>query len=227
MRGPASIREGDEEGVPLGVHLDATVASECLANDAALLGQRVHITLAQLLEQARRSFDVGEEEGDGAGREVAPHSIIMNQRGAELTLRHTRGSSSRRLLLRISKIASHAPQRSGRGVATAVKFYELRDILRRRPVRGTGRRHLALRLRDGQGLYPPRPAGRTRNSHVRAWLPCLHLQGVLSRSRNAVVRWSPRPRRDWVAPPRTVGEAAKPSTAPKPPEVLALRAESV
>ena len=91
-RGPASIREGDEEGVPLGVHLDATVASECLANDAALLGQRVHITLAQLLEQARRSFDVGEEEGDGAGREVAPHSIIMNQRGAELTLRHTRGS---------------------------------------------------------------------------------------------------------------------------------------
>jgi len=88
-------RKGDEEGVPLRVDLDAAVGVEGLAQDAAMLRQRRRIPLGtQLVEQLRRPLDVGEEEGDGSGRKVALHSIIMNQRGGELTLRHTRGSNS-------------------------------------------------------------------------------------------------------------------------------------
>lgn len=88
-------RKGDEEGVPLRVDLDAAVGVERLAQDAAMLAECLRVVLGtQLVEQLRRPLDVGEEEGDGSGRKVALHSIIMNQRGGELTLRHTRGSNS-------------------------------------------------------------------------------------------------------------------------------------
>ena len=56
-----------------------------------MLRERLRVVFrAELVQQLGRALDVREEEGDRAGREVAPHSIIMNQRGGELTLRHPR-----------------------------------------------------------------------------------------------------------------------------------------
>ena len=68
-------REGDEEGVSLRVDLDPAVRCERLAQNAAMLGERLRVVLrAQLVQQPRRALDVGEEEGDGAGGEVVPHA---------------------------------------------------------------------------------------------------------------------------------------------------------
>ena len=73
-------REGDEEGVALGVDLDPAVARAGLAHHPPVLGQRLRVGLgAELVQEPRRALDVGEEEGDGAGREIAPQGIIMRQ----------------------------------------------------------------------------------------------------------------------------------------------------
>jgi hypothetical protein len=62
-------REGDEEGIALGVDLDPVVAGEGLAQDAPVGGERFGVRLrAQLVQQPGRALDVGEEEGDGADR---------------------------------------------------------------------------------------------------------------------------------------------------------------
>ena len=63
--------ERNEEGVALGIHLDAAVACEGFPQDAAVLGQRVCVSVAELVQQPSRALDVGEEERDGAGRELA------------------------------------------------------------------------------------------------------------------------------------------------------------
>src|SRR5439155_26227056 len=71
-------RKSDEEGVALGVDLDAAVAGEGLPEDAPVLRQRVGVGVAELVQQACRALDVGEEEGDGAGRELAHLSRAAN-----------------------------------------------------------------------------------------------------------------------------------------------------
>ena len=72
-RGERVVRatEGDEERVALGVDLDPGMAREDRAQLAPVLGEQVHVALAVLMEQARRTLDVGEQEGDRAGGEVA------------------------------------------------------------------------------------------------------------------------------------------------------------
>jgi glucokinase len=50
----------------LRVHLDAVVRSEGLAQLVAMLGQGGGVGVAELVQQPRRSLDVGEEEGDGS-----------------------------------------------------------------------------------------------------------------------------------------------------------------
>jgi hypothetical protein len=61
-------REGDEERVALRVHLDAAMGAKCRPEDAAMLRQRLGVTLrAELVQQPRRALDVRKEEGDGAG----------------------------------------------------------------------------------------------------------------------------------------------------------------
>ena len=57
----AGIRKGDKERIALRVHLDAAVSAKRIAQDAAVFGQLVRVSLcAELGEQSRRSFDVGE-----------------------------------------------------------------------------------------------------------------------------------------------------------------------
>ena len=64
--------EGDEEGVALGVDLDACVRGERLSQHASVLGEEVGVGGAVLLEESRRALDVREEKGDGADRKVGP-----------------------------------------------------------------------------------------------------------------------------------------------------------
>jgi hypothetical protein len=73
------IGERIQEGVPLRVDLDSLVSREGLTQQTAMLGERVDVALlAQLLDQPRRPFDVGEEEGDGSARKRA-HVLIMRR----------------------------------------------------------------------------------------------------------------------------------------------------
>jgi hypothetical protein len=62
-----------EEGVALRIHLHAAVAGEGLAQHTTMLGERFGVSGAQLVQQARRPLDVGEEEGDRPMGEIAPH----------------------------------------------------------------------------------------------------------------------------------------------------------
>jgi len=56
------------------VHLHAPVTCEGFTQEASVLGERVGIGLrAKVMQQARRALNVGEEEGDGAGRKPLVH----------------------------------------------------------------------------------------------------------------------------------------------------------
>ncbi len=73
-------RERDEERVTLRVDLDTPLGAERLTQEAAMLRQSVGVRVgAELVQQLRRALDVGEEKGDGAGREIAPHRRMMRQ----------------------------------------------------------------------------------------------------------------------------------------------------
>ena len=69
--------ERAEERVALGVDLDTAMLSESAAHELAVLGECVRVRVSQLVEQLRRAFDVAEEKGDGAGRQVG-HCYIRS-----------------------------------------------------------------------------------------------------------------------------------------------------
>ncbi len=69
--------EGDEERVALRVDLDPVVTGERGAQDAPMRGEQVGVVIAMLVEETRRTLDVGEQEGHGAGREVS-HLVMMD-----------------------------------------------------------------------------------------------------------------------------------------------------
>ncbi len=53
----------NEEGVSLGVYFDATLGGARLANNAAVLGERVRVSLcAELTQESRRSLHVGQRK---------------------------------------------------------------------------------------------------------------------------------------------------------------------
>jgi hypothetical protein len=70
------LTERDEEGIALRVHLDSAVAVERLAQHPAVLRQSLGVGVAKLLQELRRSLDVGEEERDRARRK-RPHGVII------------------------------------------------------------------------------------------------------------------------------------------------------
>jgi hypothetical protein len=53
------------------VHLDPALLAERLTNDPPVRGQGLGVPLTQLVQEARRALDVGEEKRDGAARKVA------------------------------------------------------------------------------------------------------------------------------------------------------------
>jgi hypothetical protein len=61
-------RERVEERVALRVDLRAAAGAKVLAHDPPVVAHDVSVAFAELLEQARRALDVGEEECDRSGR---------------------------------------------------------------------------------------------------------------------------------------------------------------
>src|SRR6266498_3767108 len=64
--------EGYEERIALRIDLDALVGPERLTQDTAMLRQHPRVLVgAQVVQQLRRTLDVGEEERDGARWQAA------------------------------------------------------------------------------------------------------------------------------------------------------------
>ena len=76
MRRSRSGWKRDEEGVSLCVYFDAALGSARLADNPAMLGERLRVGLcAELVEELRRSLNVRKEKSDGAGREIESHAM--------------------------------------------------------------------------------------------------------------------------------------------------------
>jgi hypothetical protein len=67
-------RERNKERVALGIHFDAAGGSERLAQHPPMLGEHVRVAFTELVQQARRTFHVREEKGDGSCGKVT-HSL--------------------------------------------------------------------------------------------------------------------------------------------------------
>ena len=66
--------ERKKERVPLRVDLHPAARRERLSQHPPVLGERLLVRLrAQIVQQARGTLDVGEEQGDGAGRKLVRH----------------------------------------------------------------------------------------------------------------------------------------------------------
>ena len=81
--GVGHSREGHEERIALGVHLDPVVSPEGLANHAPVLLEENRVVGSVLLKETRRPFDVGEEKRHGAGwqRLLHPRSDHLARTG--------------------------------------------------------------------------------------------------------------------------------------------------
>jgi hypothetical protein len=66
---PHRAGERHEEGIALGADLHAAARLDGLAHDRRVLVPDRGVPIAQLLQQPRGTLDVGEQEGDGSGRQ--------------------------------------------------------------------------------------------------------------------------------------------------------------
>ena len=73
--GVLRAREREEERVALRVDLAARRRLEGAAQEPPLVGQHLPVVVAELLQQARRALDVGEQERDGAAWESHPVTV--------------------------------------------------------------------------------------------------------------------------------------------------------
>ncbi len=62
--------EGDEEGIPLRVHLAAAVGGERGPENTLMLGKRIAVERTELPQQTCRTLDVCEQKRDGAARKL-------------------------------------------------------------------------------------------------------------------------------------------------------------
>ncbi len=84
-------REGDEERISLGIHLDTPVRCERAPEGPAMFRERVRVRLgAQFVQQLRRTLHIAEQEGHRSRGKITPHGPIMRQ------TRSTRPRISRR-----------------------------------------------------------------------------------------------------------------------------------
>ena len=73
-------RKCEEEGVPLRVHLSSAVRRAGLPDQAPVVGERLGVGLrAELVQQRRRAFDVGEDKRDSASWKLGPHDGIIRR----------------------------------------------------------------------------------------------------------------------------------------------------
>jgi hypothetical protein len=78
--GVRGSRERCEERVTLCVHLDSRMPAKSAANNVAVGGEKVRVRVAVLVEQLCRARDVGEEERNGAAREILSHAELIMPR---------------------------------------------------------------------------------------------------------------------------------------------------
>jgi hypothetical protein len=72
----------EEECIPLVVDFDPALGRARRAHDPPVLGEGVRVRArTKLAQERRRPFDVAEEQGDRAGREVWSHSAIIRRAG--------------------------------------------------------------------------------------------------------------------------------------------------
>jgi hypothetical protein len=72
----------EEECISLVVDFDPALGRARRAHDPPVLGEDVRVRLrTELAQERRRPFDVAEEQGDGAGRELPSHSAIIRRAG--------------------------------------------------------------------------------------------------------------------------------------------------
>ena len=76
----ARRREDEVESVAGRSALERTVSRERLADQPMVVRQRLGITVAERLEQARRALDVGEHQGDGSRRQAGLIGLVRRQR---------------------------------------------------------------------------------------------------------------------------------------------------
>ena len=72
--------EGDEEGVSLGVDLVAARILEGAPKQALVVGHRLCVAVPEQTEELGRPLDIGEQEGDGAARELRHQSAFTGKR---------------------------------------------------------------------------------------------------------------------------------------------------
>jgi hypothetical protein len=75
LRTPPRRRSSDRRRrrrslIALRIHLNAPVSRERFPQQPPVVSEHVRVPVAKLVEQACRPLDVGEEEGDGAGRKL-------------------------------------------------------------------------------------------------------------------------------------------------------------
>ena len=69
--GVRGVGEGEVEGVALHLDLDAAPRSEAVPEEPTVILEGPHVAVvAELLQQASRALDVGEEQGDRAARKL-------------------------------------------------------------------------------------------------------------------------------------------------------------
>ena len=77
--------EGAQKGIALRIDLNAIVRGDRFPHQPPVLCKYAFVLRSELLEQARRALDVGEEERDGARRKSSPHvSLIMGHTPVEV-----------------------------------------------------------------------------------------------------------------------------------------------
>ena len=74
---PGTVGKATKNASPCVSTSTPPCGAERLAHDAAVLGERFRVRLAQLVQELGRALHVGEEERDGPGGKVAPHGVIM------------------------------------------------------------------------------------------------------------------------------------------------------
>ena len=77
------VGERAQKRIALRVHLCARVSGHRLSDQLSVLGQDVLVRGAELGEEPRRALDVGEEQSDGAGRQIGHGTARLGPGGAE------------------------------------------------------------------------------------------------------------------------------------------------
>jgi hypothetical protein len=68
LKGGKGVGESDEEGITFDAGHATTESNDFALDQPMVIFQNVRIAIAEPNEEACRSFDVGKQEGEGAGR---------------------------------------------------------------------------------------------------------------------------------------------------------------